>query len=527
MGSDSWKRFWYSLPLASKIAGLASLLVLGVTGALTLITIQRDEASFQWELEQDATLLLETLALTIEDPLYRLQVDELAEVGRVVSRNAEVTDFRVYDRDGALLIDSAQPEPIIAGQPDAFGLRLLEQGGGLLEWRDDRLIAGRAVMLGNQTIGAVEIGLSTQDLNQRIAALTGRSLTLAAVALASGIGLAALLAGQITRPLSHLANVAALMAAGDLSRRAELDHGDEVGRMSKAFNQMAEAVQRREAELRNLTMNLEYKVAQRTVELREQNSALIAANEALHIARQEAEEATRLKSQFLATMSHELRTPLNAIIGFSQVLLEGIAGPMSDKQLERVDRIFKNAEVLLNMINDLLDLAKIEAGRTELMAMPFTVSDWLRELTQGLEGLAQEKGLQFTVRLDQSLPHQMVGDPVRLRQIATNLLSNAIKFTDQGGVSIYVLREGEDRWSIEVTDTGIGIPQESLRIIFDEFRQVDQSMQRRHGGTGLGLAITRKLVRMMGGQIDVSSAIGEGSIFTVHLPLVVEKVTQA
>ena len=242
----------------------------------------------------------------------------------------------------------------------------------------------------------------------------------------------------------------------------------------------------------------------------------------LAVARKKAEESARLKSEFMATMSHELRTPLNAIIGYGQILLAGIAGEMTSKQHDFVGRILLNGRNLLDLINDILDLSKIEAGRLDLLHQPFNLREWLDEIVLQTRTLADEKGLTLEVAVDDRMPEQIVGDPDRLRQILLNLLSNAIKFTDEGRVTVHIQRQSNDTWTLAVSDTGIGIPSHALEYIFDEFRQVDGSARRKHGGTGLGLAIVRNIALMMGGNVRVQSELGKGSTFTVLLPLVTE-----
>jgi PAS domain S-box-containing protein len=257
-------------------------------------------------------------------------------------------------------------------------------------------------------------------------------------------------------------------------------------------------------------------------EIQHQNEVLLRTNRDLAIAQARAEETTRLKSEFLSTMSHELRTPLNAIVGYSQLLLEGISGALQPKQHENIERIFANAKTLLALINDVLDLAKIEAGRMEIASERMEVHKWLDELFMQTQGLAAEKGLSYTSSIDPHLPGSIMGDPARLKQIALNLVSNAIKFTEEGSVQIALQLGPDDTWSIAVKDTGIGIAPEMQKAIFEEFRQVDGTMQRRYGGTGLGLAIVRNLATIMKGKVHVNSALGSGSLFTVVLPLETE-----
>ncbi len=254
--------------------------------------------------------------------------------------------------------------------------------------------------------------------------------------------------------------------------------------------------------------------------IRSQNDALVQANEELALARKQAEQATRLKSEFLATMSHELRTPLNAIIGYTEIQLAGMTGELNPEQHDYQERVLANAEHLLGLINDVLDLSKIEAGRMELLEKSFNLRVWLDDIIAENRILAEEKGLEFNVELDQQLPPTLVGDSARLKQVIINLLSNAIKFTDTGSVNIDISRNDPDTWKIVVSDSGVGIPVHAQETIFEEFRQVDGTTRRQHGGTGLGLAIVRKLVLMMGGSIRLKSEVDKGSTFTVIVPLV-------
>jgi PAS domain S-box-containing protein len=228
-------------------------------------------------------------------------------------------------------------------------------------------------------------------------------------------------------------------------------------------------------------------------------------------------EAARLKSQFLATMSHELRTPLNVIMGFSQVLLYQRQNPLAPNLAELVERILSNGENLLMLIDDILDLSKIEAGTRHLKLEPFDVAKLVRGTVREFRAMAEQKNLSLQVEVD--LPDSdAVNDRSCLRQILANLLSNAIKFTESGGVRVSVLPKATDRLVLAVADTGIGIAETELQHIFEPFRQVDQALNRNYPGTGLGLALTESLVRLMQGTISIESQVGVGSTFYVELP---------
>jgi PAS domain S-box-containing protein len=253
-------------------------------------------------------------------------------------------------------------------------------------------------------------------------------------------------------------------------------------------------------------------------QIQQQNEVLHITNRELETARTQAEEASRLKSRFLATMSHELRTPLNAIIGYTQLQQAGLAGSLSAEQTQYLERTLVNAADLLRLINEVLDLSKIEAGRMELLRKSFAPTRLLQDIMSQHQVLAESRGLGFCLEGADALPPKLIGDAGRIKQMVVNLVANAIKFTERGQVRLRTAYTAE-RWIIQVVDTGIGVPAEMQATIFDEFRQVDGNVTRQHGGSGLGLAIVRKFVHLMNGDISVSSVMGEGSTFTLSIPL--------
>jgi signal transduction histidine kinase len=238
-------------------------------------------------------------------------------------------------------------------------------------------------------------------------------------------------------------------------------------------------------------------------------------------------EVDRLKSEFLASMSHELRTPLNSIIGYSEVLADGIDGDLPDEALEDVNAIHDSGNHLLSLINDILDLAKIEAGRMELERQPIALSEVVTEVDRITRSLIKEKPVQLVYDVPNDLP-LLSADHVRLRQILNNLVSNAIKFTDHGDILISA-KVTDDQKLIEVAvqDSGIGIAPEHQNLVFEQFRQVDSGSTRKAGGTGLGLPITQHLVRMHGGEIWLTSTVGTGSTFFFTIPVVPVAVTDS
>lgn len=327
--------------------------------------------------------------------------------------------------------------------------------------------------------------------------------------MAAAVLLGSYSAQRIVRPVKRLQQVSALMSDGDYSQRAPVSSKDEIGQLSTAFNTMAGAIQERNLALSASNIILEKRIDERTKELR--------------IATREAQEASRLKDEFLAIMSHELRTPLNAMIGFQGILL--MTAKLDDKAQHMVRRAQANAHRLLTLINDILDVSRIESGRMQFVKSEVSLPDLVERLQSQMSVLADEKKLGFMVDIAPDLPPTILIDEDAITKIITNLLGNAFKFTEKGRVNLNLAKRNTNL-VIAVQDTGIGIPTHMHNAIFERFRQVDGSSNRTHGGSGLGLAIVQKLALALNGTINVQSVVGEGSTFTVVLPLEVasEKV---
>ena len=293
---------------------------------------------------------------------------------------------------------------------------------------------------------------------------------------------------------------------------------DELLRQSQS---LTEELRSQQEELQQTNEELEEKAHQLT----EQKAEVEKKNRQVELARQELEEkaeqlalTSKYKSQFLANMSHELRTPLNSLLILSRQLAENAEANLTDKQIRYAETIRQAGTDLMTLINEILDLAKIESGTMAVEIGAVRFSNLRDYVDQTFRQVAEEKGLQFSGELDESVPGTIETDDMRLRQVLRNLLSNAIKFTERGRVKLRLSRAAPDVIAFAVSDTGIGIPQDKQRLIFEAFQQADGSTSRKYGGTGLGLAISREIAGLLGGDLRVDSIVGQGSTFTLYLP---------
>jgi signal transduction histidine kinase len=308
----------------------------------------------------------------------------------------------------------------------------------------------------------------------------------------------------IVKPLKHLRETSDAVSRGETSQRADIHTGDEFESLGQAFNRMLAHLVDAQEELRHLNRNLDLKVD----ELAQMNMRLFEMN--------------RLKSDFLATMSHELRTPLNSILGFSDVL--GAIESLDERQKRYVQNIQKSGKVLLDMINDILDLAKIEAGRADVRLSDFRIGPVVAAQCDMARPLSERKNIDLDVRVAGNLP-ELHQDQGKIQQVLNNLLSNAIKFTPEGGrIVVTARRDDAGRLELAVADTGVGIAPEDRQQIFEKFRQgtvvlpAGDAMTREFSGTGLGLSIVKELCKLLGGEVALESELGKGSTFTVRLP---------
>jgi two-component system, NarL family, sensor histidine kinase BarA len=352
--------------------------------------------------------------------------------------------------------------------------------------------------------GIVSIDISSRIQENQL--LLNRVFILAAGTLAGALAIWSfylITTRLILQPVRVLQETAEKVSEGDLNIRSDINTGDEFQQLSETFNTMLTNLKATEDQLRAINQGLDLKLGQ-----------LAEANLALY-------ESNRLKSEFLANVSHELRTPLNSILGFAD-LLRDATGSSETKTARYANNILQSGKHLLDLINDLLDLAKIEAGKMEIRSEPLSLVDLFEGLTNILKPLAESKQLGLSAEVAPDVPI-ILTDPGKLQQVLYNFLSNAIKFSPSGGrIELAAQREEDEHVRISVTDFGPGIAPDKQQLIFEKFRQIDASVTRSHGGTGLGLAISKELTALLGGSIGVRSTIGQGATFWIRVPLRIE-----
>jgi len=477
--------------------GGAILVACAGFGAYDLLTVRR---AMEEAMDTHAAIVAEnsTAAVSFGDApgatgiLQSLHAERQIEGAAVFIHDGTPLATYVRPDSGAELPKAAQP----------FGIRF---GHNALE-------VSRPIELDGRRIGSVYVRADLSELRSRVRHYTLILLAVMAAATATALALVFRTQRLITEPILHLAQTArAFTATGNYSLRATKTSEDEVGTLTGTFNEMLGQMQARDAELAAHRDHLEQQVEHRTEELVRLNRQLIDEKD-------RAEAASRAKSNFLANMSHEIRTPMTAIVGYADLMLEP-EQTLSDRQ-DCLQVIRRNGRHLLDLINDILDISKIEAGKMTVEPVTTNLPELMADLISLLRPRATGKGLKFALEAAGPVPIRIQTDPLRLRQILMNLLGNAIKFTQQGDIRLRISTDevdGKKMLRFDVRDSGIGISDEQMPRLFQSFSQADESMTRRFGGTGLGLVISQRLTQLLGGGITVTSRFGFGSTFTVRI----------
>lgn len=512
-------------------------LIIALLTLLTFIQIEFQKDVFEKELDKRIALmkgrlidrgqiLSDNLSDQVENGIASVNLSLVADQLRnAVGENKELHYIVLMEASGRAYIHTLKPQlemEVLTEKEDLFAAsqkmatvnEYVSNGKHFMEFI-------MPIQVSAKPWGVLRLGFSLDLLNREIVSsreestrqiheMIARLLITAAIFILIGACIVLFVSERLSRPLMHLTRLADELAQGNfaVSAKAKKKHPDgEIGALTTAFFQMARNLKFSYDKLEEYSRTLEQKVMERTSELAE--------------ARDQAVAADKSKSEFLSTMSHEIRTPMNAIIGMTRLALQT---DLTAKQQDYLAKVQVSSRALLGIINDILDFSKIEAGKLELEAIPFTLDDVLNDLSSLVSDKAEEKGLHICFIIDDDVPSDLIGDPLRLGQVLLNLVNNAVKFTSYGGditIKIALANSGEqaktaDQIMLElsVKDTGIGLTPEQIGELFQSFSQADKSTTRKYGGTGLGLVICKRIVGMMGGDIKVQSKIGQGSTFT-------------
>ena len=469
-----------------------------------------------------------SISLWREIERYGLQKHEQLNTAAYVFAAAASDAVEIRDRGQILSVIRAiaqVPAMNYAAVHDSQGRLLAELGSAILLLDDDRDIVIRAgervdalrlirsrtvrttvpVINGGRQVGTLTLISDTTDLGTRVKDVLLVAIIAASLAAAIGLVISIQMQRHITRPLVSLSRtMAGIRLSHDYEAYVAAETDDEIGNLARSFNTMIGEIRKRDSRLARQRDQLEQDVAARTREF-------LAAKEV-------AEQANRAKSDFLATMSHEIRTPMNGMLVMAELLARS---DLPERQRRQAEVITRSGQSLLAIINDILDFAKVEAGKLALERVPVDLHEVADTVTALFGARAREGGIDLAAVIAPGTPRHIIGDPTRLTQIISNLTSNALKFTGSGHVviRIHCADHMHKRLRIAIEDSGIGIAQDKLGSIFSAFSQADQSTTRRFGGTGLGLTICKRLVEAMEGEIGATSEVGKGSVFSFTIPL--------
>jgi len=553
-----------NIPLKIRMMLYSTIMVIVVVFALASILLYNHHNDMWSEFKLRGDSITEEVAHDLKIPVMIEDKDSIEKVVKGGLMLKDVISIKVFNKENVFLVNMGDAEIVPEELWYSVQHPIKIEAGELMPWSIESVKKGVS-----ENIGKVEIIFSTQRLNNNVRRMIYIVIIFTIVVIIFRLISDYIFTTAITKPIASLVKATESVADGDLFHTIDVSSTNEVGKLTSSFNRMIVALKDRDEEIlfqhqklqknyqkledshkeldaayRSLTdttrelegykRELEEKVKERTKELNE-----------IHLKLQNSyiklKEVDRLKSEFLANMSHELRTPLNSIIGFSMVILKGIDGPITELQRTDLAAIHQSGQHLLAIINDILDLSKIESGKMELAKEVIDIGRIAEDVITTGSALIRGKPVNLLMELDESLP-LVYADKTRIRQVMLNMISNAIKFTDNGEIKLMIKKiryskmgfiednrssycpkrmiHGDgDFMLLSIKDSGIGIKKDDMPKVFEEFRQIDSSSVRKEGGTGLGMAISRKFIELHEGEIWVESRLGNGSIFHFIIPL--------
>ncbi|MHB1324609.1 MAG: sensor histidine kinase [Thermoleophilia bacterium] len=498
--------------LRTKILLLLAVMCIPIIGGIVYISINTLTTTINEDFEERATLIAQFFSADTNSKEEISYEHFQSEIEKLNELNPDIHKISVYAPQDGEIIRIASTDRSQIGEvadPEDYVPLETNQATHAESEKDSRKVIEAVAPLTVDGTPMATIGIYMY-LEPRDALISDQQTKFLLI---GGLGVVALLVllylslnFYMVKPVAGLARLTQAVARGDFGQRVAINSRDELGELGRSVNRMTESLEVQSQEILG-----------KVDELEQVNQNLQSREQELRQTNKQLETANRLKSQFLATMSHELRTPLNSIIGFSELLEDETYGNLNPKQMQYVGNIVVSSRHLLQLINDILDLAKVESGTIEVRPVPMSLPDAMTVVQSIVEPLAAKKSIRLSIKPDPGIEF-VTADPARVKQILYNLLSNAIKFTPAGGEVAIESVHRDGVMEISVTDTGIGIGEKDQQRIFSEFLQVEGSYARKYEGTGLGLALTKKLVELHGGRIWVESSPNMGSRFTFTIP---------